>query len=443
MKTLRELAKYPSAVGGLAIVALLVAIAAYTLITIPYSKAISLWRGGEEIWDENPKNAQPIWMNWITAAKLPETIVLNSRDESIVKTREPVSEALTDVTIRFPFDFPYDVFPQELTVFFTAQYQAKQPFISLTWITPDGREIEMGDFSIAQSQTYRASQDERLQHRLNDLPPEKALFTDPDAATPTLIKGHYELVVSGIVFEEDADLDARMVLYGQVHGLAGTDHRRRDLMVALLWGTPIALAFGLLAALGTTITTMIIAAVGVWFGGWVDGVIQRITEVNLILPFLPILIMVGTLYSRSIWLMLGASILLTIFGGAIKGYRAIFLQIKESPYIEAARAYGAGDLRIIFFYLSPRIIPVLIPQLVSVIPAFVFLEASLAVLGLGDPVLPTWGKIIDDARANGALFQGQYYWVLEPSFLLMLTGLAFAMLGFALDRVFNPRLREL
>jgi peptide/nickel transport system permease protein len=301
----------------------------------------------------------------------------------------------------------------------------------------------MGDFSIAQSQTYRASQDERLQHRLNDLPPEKALFTDPEAATPTLIKGHYELVVSGIVFEEDADLDARMVLYGQVHGLAGTDHRRRDLMVALLWGTPIALAFGLLAALGTTITTMIIAAVGVWFGGWVDGVIQRITEVNLILPFLPILIMVGTLYSRSIWLMLGASILLTIFGGAIKGYRAIFLQIKESPYIEAARAYGAGDLRIIFFYLSPRIIPVLIPQLVSVIPAFVFLEASLAVLGLGDPVLPTWGKIIDDARANGALFQGQYYWVLEPSFLLMLTGLAFAMLGFALDRVFNPRLREL
>jgi peptide/nickel transport system permease protein len=109
MKTLRELAKYPSAVGGLAIVALLVAIAAYTLITIPYSKAISLWRGGEEIWDENPKNAQPIWMNWITAAKLPETIVLNSRDESIVKTREPVSEALTDVTIHFPFDFPYDV----------------------------------------------------------------------------------------------------------------------------------------------------------------------------------------------------------------------------------------------------------------------------------------------------------------------------------------------
>jgi peptide/nickel transport system permease protein len=60
---------------------------------------------------------------------------------------------------------------------------------------------------------------------------------------------------------------------------------------------------------------------------------------------------------------------------------------------------------------------------------------------LGDPVLPTWGKIIDDARANGALHQGQLYWVLEPAVLLMLSGLSFAMVGFALDRIFNPRLR--
>ncbi|MBI4731230.1 MAG: ABC transporter permease, partial [Chloroflexi bacterium] len=75
------------------------------------------------------------------------------------------------------------------------------------------------------------------------------------------------------------------------------------------------------------------------------------------------------------------------------------------------------------------------------IPGYVFLEASLAVLGLGDPVLPTWGKIINDAQANGALYQGLYYWVLEPAVLLMITGLAFAMLGFSLDRIFNPRLR--
>jgi peptide/nickel transport system permease protein len=73
----------------------------------------------------------------------------------------------------------------------------------------------------------------------------------------------------------------------------------------------------------------------------------------------------------------------------------------------------------------------------------VFLEASLAVLGLGDPTLPTWGKVIQNANAEGALHKGYYYWILEPAALLMLAGLAFAMVGFALDRVFNPRLREL
>jgi peptide/nickel transport system permease protein len=216
-------------------------------------------------------------------------------------------------------------------------------------------------------------------------------------------------------------------------------------MVALMWGTPIALSFGLLAAFGTTLTTMFIAAVGVWFGGWVDAIIQRVTEVNMILPILPILIMIGTFYpqGRSIWVILGAVIALSIFGGGIKTFRAIFLQVKEAPYIEAARAYGASSGRIITLYLIPRILPVMIPSLVSGVPVYVFLEASLALLGLGDPVLPTWGKLIDNARAQGALHNGQYYWVLQPAVLLMVVGLAFAMVGFSLDRILNPRLRGL
>lgn len=446
-KAWRDLAQYPSAVAGLAIIAALVGLSLYTLITIPYAEAIRLWRGGEDVWYENPKNAQPVWTNWLPGPDQPETRVLKSADGTAVKTSRVVS-GTTDIAITFAFDYTADGFPQELAVYFTSRFAAKQPYVSLTWHTPDGRAIRLGDFSIRPSQTYRLSQDEKLTRRLHGLPAERGLFAAPaeagaERAALTPLTGRYELRVSGLTFEADSDLDAEFVLYGQVHGLAGTDHRRRDLMVALLWGTPIALAFGLLAALGTTVITVIIAAVGAWFGGWVDGLIQRLTEVNLILPFLPILIMVGTLYNRSLWLMLGVSILLSIFGGAIKGYRAIFLQVKEAPYLEAARAYGAGSGRIIFLYLIPRIVPILIPQLVSVIPTFVFLEASLAVLGLGDPVLPTWGKLIDDARANGALFQGQYYWVLEPSALLMLTGLAFAMVGFALDRVFNPKLRGL
>lgn len=442
-----KISPYPTAATGSVIILGLLAVALYTLIAIPYNRAIGLWRGGD-YWAAYPKNAQPVWSNLFRREKLPETIDINSQGDGsshgrVEKVVQEVSSEAREIVLTYHFDYPYDGFPQELSMFFDAKYEKKIPFISVTWMTPDGREIRVGDFSLDEGTVFRISQNERLRRRLEGRIPHVGLFADPESEPLKPVRGTYQLQVSAIVFGEEDDLDARMVAYGQVHGLAGTDHKRRDLMIALLWGTPIALAFGLLAAVGTTIITMVVAAVGVWYGGVVDEAIQRVTELNLILPVLPILIMVGTFYSRSIWLMLGVIILLNIFGSAVKTYRAVFLQVKEAPYTEAARSYGAGNLRIILFYMIPRIIPLLIPQFVVLIPSFVFLEASLAVIGLGDPVLPTWGKIIQDAYDNGALFQGLYYWVLEPSVLLVLTGLAFSMLGFALDRIFNPKLREL
>jgi len=437
----KELSSYPSAVIGLIIISILVGISVYTIISIPYSEAIRLWRGGEEVWFDTPKNALPIWTNWFRSAKLPDTIKMNSEDASIEKSIEVVSDDTTTISFSFTFDYNFDDFPQEISLFFENKYDVKAPYISLRWLTPDGREIQVAEFKAEHSKDYRFTQDSKLERRLDGLPAVHGLFADLTAERPFLVRGTYQLFVDAMMFEDDADVDAELVVYGQVHGLAGTDHRRRDLMVALLWGTPIALSFGLLAALGSTLTTMTISGIGTWFGGWVDEIIQRITEVNMILPLLPILIMIGTFYSKSIWLMLGVLILLNIFGSSIKTYRAVFIQVKESPYIEAARAYGASNIRIIFSYLIPRIIPMLIPQLVTLIPTFVFIEAALAVLGLGDPILPTWGKVINDARVNGALYEGQYYWMLEPSILLMVTGLAFSLLGFSLDRIFNPRLR--
>ena len=368
----------------------------------------------------------------------------------ISKTTNLVSETMTEVTISFVFDYPYGGFPQDMAVYFSPRYDRKLPFAALALLTPDGREIELESFTVPSGHAYLVSMDTRLR-RQNPLVGEgglsmQALFSDPASAdrmrddTTGAIQGTYELRVSGFVFEENSDLDAEFVLFGQVYGLAGTDHHRRDLTVAMLWGAPVALAFGLLGAVGTSILNMVIAAVGVWFGGWVDHLVQRINEVNMILPALPLAITVYLIYAKSVWLILGVMVLLSIFGIAIKNYRAIFLQVKESPYIEAARVYGATNWRIVFRYLVPRIMPVLIPQLVILIPGYVFLEATFAYLGVSDIYLPTWGKVINDALTN-SVFEGYYYWLLEPIGLLMLTGLAFAMFGFALDRILNPRLR--
>ena len=437
----RTLLYYPSAIVGMLVVFLLVFTAVYAIIKIPYQEAIRLWRGGEAVWYQNPKFAPPAWINLFSSKKYAESFAVRTSDGTMTKEVTPGPEGTSTVSISYTFDFASDYYPQEMIFYLSSTYQVKQPFISAEWRAPDGRTTRIVNMALNQRQTYRFSQDEKLRTRLRTedvIPP---LFSDPE--TDDLIKGTYQLLITGTTFEPDSDINVEFVFHGQVYGLAGTDHARRDLVVPLLWGAPVALAFGLLASLGTSVLTMVIAAVGTWYGGWVDELIQRITEVNLVLPFLSILIMIGTFYSRSIWVILGATILLTIFTGAIKGYRSIFVQVKESAYIEAARAYGASGPRIVFLYLIPRMIPLLIPGLVSSVPAFVFLEASLALLGLGDPVLPTWGKIIENANANDALYRGYYYWILEPATLLMITGLGFAMLGFALDRIFNPKLRDI
>ena len=445
MKTFRALLEYPSAVMGVILLIFMFSLAAYAMISIPYAEAIRRWRGAEEISYNLPKMAAPTWWNTFRSEeeKLSETIILSSTDESVEKVYSDSSGEISNVTFELTFDYAYDQFPDDIRIFFNSTFAEKKPHVNISLIQPNGQEVRITSTSAESKSTYILSQDEVLTRRLGRILPghEAVMAIDPTDENSNAQQGTYTFIFKGNLFEAESDLDAELVVYGDVYGIAGTDHRRRDISTALLWGTPIALTFGLLAALGTSVTTMVIAAIGTWYGGWVDAAIQRITEINLVIPFYPVLIMVGTFYSRSIWLMLGVLILLFIFGGGIKSYRAIFLQVKESGYIEAAQAYGASGPRIIMRYLVPRILPTLIPGLVTYIPTFVFVETALNVLGLGDPILPTWGKVISDANVNGALYQGMYWWVLEPAILLMITALAFSLLGFALDRIFNPRLR--
>lgn len=441
MNALRQLKDYPSAIAGLGMIAFLILLCFYAVITIPYQEAIRHWRASESEVGSNPRNARPVWSNWLSGTKLNPNIIIDTTLDAVEIEKLELSEEIDEKIITYTFDYDYDEEPPELTFFLTSEYDEKSPFVEFTWITPDGREISAGDVTSKREEIYRPSLNDRVMRRVDESSAEKAFFYEP--GTENVVKGEYTVRINALLFEENSDVESEMVIYGRVFGWAGTDHLRRDLSVALLWGTPIAMSFGLIATILITMSTMTIAAIGVWYGGWLDAVIQRIAEVNLILPLLPILIMIGTLYSRSIWVILGTVIILGLFGGgAIKNYRSIFLQVREMPYIEAAQSYGANSSRLIFRYLIPRVIPLIIPSLVSGVPAFVFLEAALAVLNLGDPILPTWGKVISDANSQGALFNGYYYWILEPAGLLMLTGIAFALVGFALDRVFNPRLRE-
>ena len=439
LKRLRELRRYPSLAAGITLLAVMVIISLYAMIAIPYDEAIRLWRGGPGVWDDNPKNAEPLVVDWLTSDRLARTIIVPMEDGT---TRvEALGENRTLVEIVLPFRFDYDSFPKELTLSTEITRGEGPYYYSTFWETPGHETITLQeDRRTLGLDTYRISQDVDLRERLTFLPHQGLFNALGNRESPVI--GDYKLVLR-VELPEDAEITSRLVVYGRVEGLFGTDNRRRDLGVALLWGTPIALMFGVLAAVGAQISTFILGAIGTWFGGKVDAIFNRLVELSMLLPLLPLLIVIGYVYSRSIWVMLGVVISLNVFSASMKVYRAMFLQAKESLYIEAAQAYGAGNWRIIFRYLMPRLAPILLPQFVTVIPTFVFIEASLAVLGLGDPVLPTWGKIIYDARVNDALLRGQYYWLVQPSIMLMMLGTGFALVGYSLDRIFNPRLRTM
>jgi peptide/nickel transport system permease protein len=444
LSVLREFRRYPSAIFGLAIVFLMVAVSIFTLIAYPYQTTIAQWRNLGISWNDNPMEAAPAWTNWFRIRKLAETKILNTEDGSASKVIGETENGMTPVRIEFPFDYNYDAFPTELILRLKTVIVTKKIFISPTWIMPDGQEINAGNFStLAQNAEYSLLQNKEIVlGKEIDQTRKTSWFSVKGSDPPVPLKGRYILRLDAFLFEPGADINAQVLLHGQLYGIAGTDRFRRDLLIPLLWGTPIALTFGLMGALLATLTTMTLAAIGTWFGGWVDGLIQRLTEINMVLPAFPLLVLVYITVSKNVWIILGLAVLLNLMNNAIKNYRATFIQIKESGYIEAAQAYGASSWRIIFHYLIPRILPVMIPQLVSLAPGLVFLEATLAYLNISDPTLPTWGKLIQESISNGAL-NGTYYQVMEPVTLLIITGLALSMIGFALDRILNPKLREI
>lgn len=445
--TLVELKKYPSAVTGLTVIAVMLGIGLITLLTIPQKEVIELWRSHSRGSDRIPKFAPPAWTNWFRQENLPLNQSVSSLAEVGTKTLSPTSGEGQDIIIELPLEYAYTTFPQDVSIFVYAKYEDKKPYITVNWIAPDGRETKLisevvtSNYQVRLSGYIKDTRQQDIVSAARGKTPMEFLFGDPAAEEPTAQKGTYTLRIEGITFEEQSNIDAEIVLIGQVYGVAGTDHFSRNLGLAVGWGILVALAFGLIGAVITSLLTMLIAAIGAWFGGWIDNLIQRVTEVNMMIPALPLAITVYFVYAKTIWAILGAVVLLSIFGKEIKTYRPVFLQIKEEVYIEAAQGYGASNWRIITRYLIPRIIPLMVPRLVVLVPGYVFLEATLAFLGAPDEYLPTLGKVIYEAFSYDAL-KYHLYWVLIPLVVLILLGVSFAMFGLALDRILNPRIRN-
>ena len=456
--------------SGRAAIALLAAIVSLALLVpfyAPYD-VVKLWND-RRAWMDNPPCAAPEWVQYFTDRKLPKTII--GEPDDFIKKRY-VSEIVANRTVIpmvliimiYFFDYDYDEFPNFLSPFILHIEPLTNQTVSVTvtLTRPDKEEVELLlNYPLSKPIDLRETDDpvkeaaRELFIRACGQPPSEqirphiVLFAEkgPDMNDPTkarVLKGEYKISINAMILgDPNADLVAKFALYGRIFGMAGTDYNRRDLLIGLLWGAPVALAFGMVAAVAVTLIQTLLGVISGYFGGRIDEAIQRATELMMVIPILPIIILIFFIYGSNIWILLALLVIFGVVGSTTKTVRSMVPSIKAEQYILAAKSYGASSWRIIFKHVLPRVLPYTFANIALGVPGYIFLEASLSLLGLGDPTLPTWGKILSDAELHKAAYYGYWWWVVLPAACIGITATAFALLGYAFDKVVNPRLREL
>ena len=238
--------------------------------------------------------------------------------------------------------------------------------------------------------------------------------------------------------------DVNLKLYGTSWGLLGTDNLGLDIWSQLINGARISLAVGLLSAFIGIALGLVVGLIAGYLGKIVDEVLMRFTDMLLVIPGLPLLIVLVSVIGNSFGPGRTAALILIIgflgWMGFARVVRAQVLSLKERPFVEAAKAAGAGTGHITTRHIIPNIVGLIYVNLALAVPGAILSEAALSFLGLGDVTVLSWGRMLNLVQENGA--QSTWWWVLPPGLSIALVSLAFVMIGFSLDTLFNPRLRQ-
>lgn len=228
---------------------------------------------------------------------------------------------------------------------------------------------------------------------------------------------------------------------GKAYGILGTNLEGADVFSQLVYGTRVSLIVGILSASIAVLVGVIVGVIAGYKGGIVDQAFMFMADTLIQTPTLPIIILVMMLFSRSIYVIISILALLSWMGLA-RQLRAWVLSLKERPFVEAVRAAGGGDLYIMFRVIAPHTIPLLTYSFVLSIPGAILTEAGLSMIGFGDPLFPSWGKILNEAWNSGGFASLAWWWIAPPIAALLLLALSIVSIGRTLEEVLNPRLRK-
>jgi len=222
--------------------------------------------------------------------------------------------------------------------------------------------------------------------------------------------------------------------------LLGTNFKGEDILTQLFYGTQVAFIVGLLAALFTVGIGTVVGLIAGFFGKIIDTLLMRTTDIFLVLPFLPIVLILDAILRPSIWTII---LVISIVGwpGIARVIRAQVLSLRERPFIDAARVSGASDWRLIFRHIAPNVLPFSFLYMSLTVSGAIITEAALSFLGLGDARVISWGGMLSQVLTFGGALSA-WWWLIPPGLSITFLSLGFYLMGRGFDEIINPRLRK-
>jgi peptide/nickel transport system permease protein len=272
----------------------------------------------------------------------------------------------------------------------------------------------------------------------------RSLITNRKALTGVVLLGIFAIVA--VFAPVIAPYDPNSLQFQQILGpsrahLLGTTGNGQDIFSQLVWSTRQSLVLALVAGFMATLISVVIGVSAAYLGGWWDHVLNLFTDVFLVIPTLPLMIVVAAYAKSGGVAVLIAVIVITGWSYGARQLRSQALSLRNREFLEAARVRGERSIYVIVFEVLPNMTSLIVAIFLGAALYAVLAAAGLQFIGLGDVNDLSWGTMLHWAENNGALLAGSPLWVLAPGVCIALLGAAFALLNYAFDEIGNPALR--